>query len=677
MLDHIDSLCLLRQIGDAQSSTFIVKDLGHRYVLVNRRFADAVGLSPEEIVGKNDLEIGIPERMVLGDPETGYPGFWALDDAAVRGGRARRHRERVVGYRPGHAHEADTVRTPILDAAGTPVALLVQSRDVDDLVGLRRSLAGGDATIAAREGQLSALADVLTTLTDTLVTEHDLLPLLDRIAEALVAHTAVDEAWLWMPDGRGERIVVVAGVGADREAALGRARGPGEGLAGRAWERDGTLYVPDGAGHPATRPFCAPGTEVCAVPLRGEHDVAGVLTVSGPPGGEGPRLEHQVALVEKVADLAAIAIANAQQMAVTRAELARTRALTRLSRLLAATTDPEQDLEAVCRALAEAIGFARMGVELVAGDGTLRPHVAWAVGETGPVRTPARSPSIARESICMWCHETGLAGRIGRDENDPRESERVRTVRRADGLGAVCCAPIARRGRRIGTMAIARALGGPDFDATEAELFGAVVDQLAIALERRALSAALERQAFEDGLTGLANRRRFELDLADALAAPDPDDGVGAVLFLDLDGFKAVNDAHGHAVGDALLARVGERLAGRLGSRDLLARMGGDEFAILLRGSVSAGEAVAVGGRLVEALDEPFEIDGSPVRIGTSVGVAHRPGDGATVDALLRSADAAMYRAKRAGKGRVLRHEGGADGRIARDARDGRDDLAA
>ena len=677
MLDELDLLALLRQIGDAQSSTFIVKDLEHRYVLVNRRFADAVGLTPEEIVGKNDLEIGIPEPMVLGDPETGYPGFWALDDAAVRGGRSRRHRESGVGYRPGHAHEADTVRTPILDAEGNPVALLVQSRDVDDLVGLRRSLAGRDATIAAREGQLSALADVLTTLTDTLVTEHDLLPLLDRIAEALVAHTAVDEAWLWMPDARGERVVVVAGVGADREAALGRARGPGEGLVGRAWELDDTLYVPDGADHPATRPFCAPGTEICAMPLRGEHDVAGVLTVSAPPGGEGPRLEHQIALVEKVAELAAIAIANAQQMAATRAELARTHALTRLSRLLAATTDPEQDLEAVCGALAEAIGFARMDVLLVDGDGAFRPHAAWTVGEDGPVRAAPRPESLTPESISRWCHDSGRAARIGGGEADPRESERVRAVRHADGLDAACCAPIARRGRRIGTMAVARARGEPDFDAAEAELFGAVVDQLAIALERRALSAVLERQAFEDGLTGLANRRRFELDLADALAASDPDDGAGAVLFLDLDGFKAVNDALGHAVGDALLARVGERLAGRLGSRDLLARMGGDEFAILLRGPASAADAVAVGERLVEALGEPFEIDGSPVRIGTSVGVAHCPGDGTSVDALLRSADAAMYGAKRSGKGRVLRHGSGTDDRIAPDGRDAHGELAA
>jgi diguanylate cyclase (GGDEF)-like protein len=155
--------------------------------------------------------------------------------------------------------------------------------------------------------------------------------------------------------------------------------------------------------------------------------------------------------------------------------------------------------------------------------------------------------------------------------------------------------------------------------------------------------AELARLAHHDGLTGLANRRRLATVLAERLGPTASRRGEVAVLCLDLDRFKAVNDQHGHAVGDALLVAVARRLGALMAGDDLLARIGGDEFVAV----TTARRATALAAGIVAALDHPVMVDGADLRIGTSVGVALAPVDGDTAGELMRAADAALYRAKR------------------------------
>jgi diguanylate cyclase (GGDEF)-like protein len=178
-----------------------------------------------------------------------------------------------------------------------------------------------------------------------------------------------------------------------------------------------------------------------------------------------------------------------------------------------------------------------------------------------------------------------------------------------------------------------------------------MVGHLAKDIERRAvLEAQLSYQAFHDPLTGLANRRRFIEDVGEAIAAAD---GT-AVLFLDLDDFKHVNDEMGHDAGDALLSAVGHRIVSAIRPGDLGCRIGGDEFAVLLPHTSSVAEAEAVGRRLLEALAQPVPIEGRELVVPASVGVAQLlPGETVAVDELLRQADVAMYYAKAAGKNRL------------------------
>lgn len=169
---------------------------------------------------------------------------------------------------------------------------------------------------------------------------------------------------------------------------------------------------------------------------------------------------------------------------------------------------------------------------------------------------------------------------------------------------------------------------------------------------RRRFQAQLAYQAAHDGLTGLFNRSVFHERLNQSLARARRISGDVAVLYLDLDLFKPVNDQQGHEAGDTILAAVAERLLGTVRVNDTVARMGGDEFAILLE-DVSQREAVeGVARRIVADLGAPVALAGGPTSVGVSIGISYSSGGAGDAEAIVRDADLAMYRAKDAGGSR-------------------------
>jgi len=175
-----------------------------------------------------------------------------------------------------------------------------------------------------------------------------------------------------------------------------------------------------------------------------------------------------------------------------------------------------------------------------------------------------------------------------------------------------------------------------------------MLNLVALALRTSAAHRELRDQALTDGLTGLANRSAFSAAMVEALADRETENWV---LFLDLDDFKVVNDSLGHLAGDTLLAHLGSRLADTLRSQDVCARVGGDEFAVLLR-DATEDDARAIGRRVVELISTPVPLREGLARIGASVGAARvRPGSSETV--VVQQADVAMYAAKSAGKNQV------------------------
>jgi two-component system cell cycle response regulator len=158
--------------------------------------------------------------------------------------------------------------------------------------------------------------------------------------------------------------------------------------------------------------------------------------------------------------------------------------------------------------------------------------------------------------------------------------------------------------------------------------------------------------ALHDPLTGLPNRRLLEDRIATTLQHAARHQRKAAVMYLDLDGFKAINDTHGHAYGDEILKQVAQRLVGSSRKDDTVARVGGDEFVIVLGDVGELADAQEPASKLIEVVAEPYRINGLTLQLSTSIGIGLYPDDAETVDNLMHVADNALYEAKRAGKNR-------------------------
>lgn len=171
--------------------------------------------------------------------------------------------------------------------------------------------------------------------------------------------------------------------------------------------------------------------------------------------------------------------------------------------------------------------------------------------------------------------------------------------------------------------------------------------------ERKQLELALTEMAHKDSLTGLANRAQFSLLAEQAILQAQRKNSSLAMMFIDLDNFKSVNDICGHHVGDALLVEVAQRINQRLRASDTVFRIGGDEFVVLLSDVAHNQHLQTVGDKIIAELSDPMLIDNCPCQVGASIGIARYPEDGENVDALLKAADEAMYRVKQTGKNAV------------------------
>ena len=272
---------------------------------------------------------------------------------------------------------------------------------------------------------------------------------------------------------------------------------------------------------------------------------------------------------------------------------------------------------------------------------------------------------VLRASAGLYTHLDGPHGRVpvGRfkigliaQERRPRLTNDVlgdprienKEWARREGMKAFAGYPLIVEDRLVGVVAMfaRRPLAEDSLEA-----LASVADTIAQGVERKALGELLEHQASHDSLTGLPNRRLFLGRLKQAFRRHGRRGGgeKAAVLFMDLDNFKTVNDSLGHEAGDELLLAVGERMRGCLRPEDTLARFGGDEFTVLVDNVGDPADAVRVAERIMDAHREPFDLGGQEVFVKLSIGIALGDADAASPEDLLRDADTAMYRAKKEG----------------------------
>ncbi|MDW8340749.1 MAG: PAS domain S-box protein [Geminicoccaceae bacterium] len=241
------------------------------------------------------------------------------------------------------------------------------------------------------------------------------------------------------------------------------------------------------------------------------------------------------------------------------------------------------------------------------------------------------------------------------EDHWPAIEERMRVLLEQGGR----VPPIEIRIRRLdGTILDIETAGAVVFDGGRPAILGVLRD----ISQRKALEAELRRQAHHDSLTGLPNRLLFYDRLEQLLARAERERRQGALLLLDLDGFKPINDAYGHDAGDALLCAVARRLKRVIRRSDTAARLGGDEFALLLYPVAEERTVEQIADRILHALTAPVWHEGRALRIGASLGAAFFPRPGEDPRALLKRADLALYRAKARGGGLVFARRGAASG---------------
>jgi diguanylate cyclase len=259
--------------------------------------------------------------------------------------------------------------------------------------------------------------------------------------------------------------------------------------------------------------------------------------------------------------------------------------------------------------------------------------------------------------------------RINRIELDPGARADLQSLRTCDvtpasapafmrdllptGAAAILLQPVVWGNAGCGVLIVEASAGKP-LDEEQRRIVAEFADHIAVATSSSWRDEALYFQAHHDALTQLPNRLLFRERLEREIARSERAESELAVLFVDLDHFKAINDTQGHGAGDQLLRVAAERIRSAVRESDTVARYGGDEFTVLLAGLHDHNNALRVARKIVEALSVPFKVAGVDSFLSASVGISVFPNDGRDADALLRNADLAMYRAKVAGRGQCL-----------------------
>jgi diguanylate cyclase (GGDEF)-like protein len=358
-------------------------------------------------------------------------------------------------------------------------------------------------------------------------------------------------------------------------------------------------------------------------------------------------------LLELYARYAATALDGMTALAEANRGHEEARALLELARSLAAATTSKQVAERLVEAVPAVVDCDRVSVWVWDDEAhELRCQATSGTGETAAFLYELRvSPQENHQLATLLADPQPVPLFFDRTSDD----EHMRSLLDRFGALAMVAVPIVARGQYLGSLTVT-----VDSDADRLELrrdltdrLSGVVAQAASALQTARLIDEVTHQAGHDGLTGLANRAVFAERIEQALAAATERGGPVGLFFVDLDGFKAVNDECGHHAGDELLCRVAERLLETVRAGDTVARLGGDEFAIVLSGVDGNVEVEAAAQRVSRAFEEPFEVGDELLSLGASVGQAVWPEDADEIEALMRHADAAMYRAKRAARSRT------------------------
>ncbi len=612
-------LSLLKQLADNHLLAYYVRDTNGQLLDANLTFANYTGLDLEAVLDDRPQDLcSVSKTQLRSAP---LPDF---DDVSP---------DSVFADQPRFCW-------PVTDEQDNTVA--------------HATFIGTNAVIELRQelvNQNKQLGLLQSLMTD-LLNNKSVDTLLNRISDLMIRYTEADRALILLVNETGEYIQVVAGAGPKTAETIGETRIKGIGFSGVAWSTGETQYLADSNSTQQTRHSWPRKTQLLAVPFKVAGEVIGVAVLGAPASSDN--LSQCIPVANSLTNLASYSIATANAMEKTAKELQNSRHISEISRMVTSANDIAVLLDSVAKKLVESFDFIQCGFFTVTNDQELHSNCVWIQTPDGiKASEPLPSERLA-ESSCFWSYKNKETVFISRKVKDPRESTWIHEFREKRNIGCSVTLPIIVNGDVHSVLLVCKSVDQCDCDENELNILSSIVQQLSAVIYGINASKALRHQAYHDSLTGLPNRRQFEEQLKQTLQICGENNTSCAVLYLDLDGFKTVNDTLGHGSGDGLLQMVSKRLQRSVKNKGSISRIGGDEFGVILPAIQSEQEAFQIAQNIRQSILNPFSVGESVANIGTSIGLCFFPTHGSTVDVLLCSADEAMYRAKVGGKNKVV-----------------------
>jgi diguanylate cyclase (GGDEF)-like protein len=576
----------------------------------------------------------IRERLDPSEPGTGYEAYRGVLDFEADVVVPLTLHDRVIGVltavsrRPRRWTSSDL---EVLTALASHAAVAIENAD-----------------LLARTRQRAAELEVLRAASARLSRENTL----ESVGRAIVEETRriIDyhnaRVYLVEPPDDVVPIAFEGRVGAYDTVDLALLRTKvGVGLTGWVALTGTPLVVPDANADP--RAATIPGTDdvdesMLVVPMRYDERTIGVITLS--KLGLGQFDEEDLRLLSILADHAATAVETVRLVERTGRLAQDLQRIVAMSRDLARTLEPRAVADVMARHLADAAGMDACVIS--SWDRTGNRLLTF--GHHPPERVLGAEFALADYPETRRVLHERAVSQIQVD--DPAADPAEVALLREEGWASLVMLPLVARGEAIGLVEL-EARRPVALDEQTLQLVTTMANEAAMVLENAMLYAEARRLADRDPLTDTYNHRAFQERLAQEVLRARRGRRPFALLMLDLDGFKLVNDSLGHPFGDRVLAWIAAVVRGTLRASDLLARYGGDEFAVILPDSDRAA-AERTAERIVSAVaEQPFTTDGGLVPVGISVGIATYPEDGRTGAELIAAADAALYAQKR---GRTL-----------------------
>jgi diguanylate cyclase (GGDEF)-like protein len=412
-----------------------------------------------------------------------------------------------------------------------------------------------------------------------------------------------------------------------------------QGLTGAAARQKRPIYSPDVLNDPQYVSSAQSTRSELAIPLMVRDEVVGVLDCQS----ENPHHfdNDKIDLLTLFSTQASMALQNAKLYSLERQRARHLEVINAIARETTAVLDQEELLIKVCSVIQQTFQVGHVSVLLRDDDGLIlrASHGKFTACAAAGGRLPASSG--------LW----GRALSVGKTliENDVRSSPEY--VGFYQETRSRMCIPLVSFGQTLGVLMLESEQTG-SFHEADVESLEAVADICATAIQNAHYVERVKQLAYLDGLTGIFNRRFFELRVVEEIDRARRFNGGMAVLMVDIDQFKRLNDEFGHLLGDEVLRQVSSMFHQQLRKIDVVCRYGGEEFAILLS-QTNPQHALAVAEKL-RRLVETWQFPGVPQCVTISAGVATYPDHGTTRDELVKSADAGLYAAKQGGRNRVL-----------------------